>query len=282
MDCVYCEVGKTTYLTLERRAYHSWELIEKSILIAKEREDSFDFFTFTGSGEPTLNIFFREAITLAKKLISKPLAVLTNSSLVHCEDIMEALGKVEVVLPSLDAATQETFIKLNQPVSNLKIDDIIIGLKELRQRMQGKMWLEIFFVRGFNDSEEEILQLKNAVKKINPHKVQINTVVRPPAYEVANPICFEKLQRIARHIGERAEIIVEREKLERTQRKTQDLEKLERDILRYLQMRPATLEELSEAFNLPKTALEPFLEKLFSLSKIRRKKLGEKTFYVGN
>lgn len=280
MDCVYCEVGKTTFLTFERGTYHPWEKIELSIVEAKKVENFFDFFTFTGSGEPTLNVYFKEAIDLARKILSKPIAVLTNSTLIYFEDVKEALCKVDVVLPSLDVATQETFVKLNRPVPNLKIEDIIKGLEHLRQKMRGEMWLEIFLVKGFNDSEEEILRLKKVIEKINPHKIQLNTVVRPPAYPIAKPVSFEKLQKIAKYLGEKAEIIVEKEKIEKFEKPFKLRENLEEAILKYLQIRPATFEELSEVFQLSLDELKFLLEKLYSLNKVETKKLENKIFYI--
>ena len=147
MNCIYCEVGKTTNFTSERKEYYPWDLIEKSILQAKELEDNFDVLTFTGSGEPTLNINFEKAVALAKKIIKKPVAVLTNATLLYIPSVRKALTEVDIVLPSLDAGTSETFKKINKPFPQIDFKSVVENLKKLREEMKGEMWLEVLFVK---------------------------------------------------------------------------------------------------------------------------------------
>lgn len=282
MNCIYCEIGKTTNLTLERKEYYSWELIESSILHAKEKEDTFDVLTFTGSGEPTLNIHFERAVKLAKKIIKKPVAVLTNATLLDIPSIRSALAEVDIVLPSLDAGTTQTFKKINQPHPKIKLNTIIENLKKLREEMKGKMWVEILFVEGVNDSEEELKALKSAIEYINPHKVQLNTVVRPPAFKDAKPLPFEKLKEIAEFLGEKAEVIVSKERLEKVGEtlKISEKEKLKEEILKYLKRRPSPIDELCSAFGVKKEIVEDILEKLVSEGIVKEKIHEGKKFFL--
>jgi len=282
MNCIYCEVGKTTNLTLERKEYFSWDLIERSILQAKEIEDTFDVLTFTGSGEPSLNIHFEKALRLAKKIIKKPIAVLTNATLLDIPSIRSALAEVDIVLPSLDAGNPETFKKINHPHPKIELKTIIENLKKLREEMKGEMWLEILFVEGINDSEKDLKDLKSAIDYINPHKVQLNTVVRPPAFEDAKPLSFEKLKKIAEFLGERVEIIVDKERLEKAVETFKDLEKekVKEMIFNYLKRRPSTLEELSSAFKIEKEVLEEILKTFLSQDKVKEKLHEGKKFFI--
>ena len=282
MNCIYCEVGKTTHLTLERKEYYPWDLIEKSILQAKEMEDTFDVLTFTGSGEPSLNIHFEKALRLAKKIIKKPIAVLTNATLLNISSIRSALAEVDIVLPSLDAGNPETFKKINQPHPKIELKTIIENLKKLRNEMKGEMWLEILFVKGINDSEEDLKDLKLAVDYINPHKVQLNTVVRPPAYKEAKPLSFEKLKEFAEFLGEKVEIIIEKERLEKVIKTFKDLEKekIREMIFDYIKRRPSTIEELSLAFKIEKETVENILKIFISEGKVKEKLYEGKKFFV--
>lgn len=283
MNCIYCEVGKTTNLTIERKDYYPWELIEKSIFQAKELEDNFDVLTFTGSGEPSLNIHFEKAILLAKKIIKKPIAVLTNATLLHIPSVRSALAEVDIVLPSLDAGTSETFKKINHPHPEIELKTIIENLKALREEMKGEMWLEILLVEGINDSEEELKALKSAINYINPHKVQLNTVVRPPAFEGTKPVSFEKLKKIAQFLGDKAEIIVSKERLDKAKETFKDLEKekIKKEILNYIKRRPSTLEELSLALKIEKEKIKNVLEEFISEG-LAKEKLheGERFFFA--
>jgi len=282
MNCIYCEVGKTTDLTLERKEYYSWDLIEKSILQAKELEDTFDVLTFTGSGEPSLNIHFEKAIALAKKIIKKPVAVLTNATLLHISSVRKALAEVDIVLPSLDAGTPETFKKINKPLHQIEFKSVVENLKKLREEMKGEMWLEVLFVKRLNDSEEELKALKSVINYIKPHKVQLNTVVRPPAFEKAQPVSFEKLEKIAEFLGEKAEIIVHKKKLDKATKTFKNLEKekIKEKILNYIKRRPSTVEELSSALGIEKKLIKSFLIELVSEGTVKEKIHEEKTFYL--
>lgn len=280
MNCIYCEVGKTTNLTLERKDYYSWDLIEKSIWQAKDLEGNFDVFTFTGSGEPTLNIHFEKAIYLAKKVIKKPIAVLTNATLLYIPSIREALLEVDIVLPSLDAGTYETFKKINKPHPQINFNSIVENLKKLRKEMKGEMWLEVLLVKGINDSEEELKTLKSVIEDINPHKIQLNTVVRPPAFEIANPLSLEELEKIAKFLGDKAEVIVAKYPKALKDLKNLKEKNLKEEILNYIKRRPSTVEELSLAFEVEKELIKRILDKLISEGKAKEKIHEEKAFYL--
>jgi wyosine [tRNA(Phe)-imidazoG37] synthetase (radical SAM superfamily) len=275
MDCLYCEVGKTDTLTLIRAEYIPWDEIERALYLAKEREGEYDVLTFTGSGEPTLNIHFERAIYFAKSLIKKPIAVLTNSSTIHLESVRKALAEVDLVLASLDCALDKSFKLLNRPVKELKLSTIIEGLKGLREIMKGELWLEVLFVKGINDQPEDLRALKEAISKIKPHKVQLNTVVRPPAYRIAQPLTFEELERIMVFLGEGAEIITPKEKILKPLGIKEDLNE---KILDYLARRPAPLSELTAIFGENKE-FSRILEELVSAGKLKRVLHQKEIFY---
>jgi len=279
MDCLYCEVGKTITHTLLRGPYVEWEEIEKGLYTAKKREGEYEVLTFTGSGEPTLNIYFEKAVSLAKKLISKPIAVLTNSTTLPFKEIRKALSEVDFVCASLDSAREESFKLVNRPCSEVNLKEIIEGLKKLKEEMKGKLWLEILFVKGFNDKEEDLKALKKAISYIKPHKVQLNTVVRPPAYAIARPLSQEELEKIKNYLGEVAEIITPKEVKKSTSFTTPDPKDL---LLDYLARRPAPLSELFEVFkNLfnEGQVLQELLNNLEREGKIKRVLYQGEVFY---
>ncbi len=265
MDCLYCEVGKTTLLTLERAPYVPWDKIVEALKVAKELESIFDVLTLTGSGEPTLNIHFEEAVLLAKELIKKPVSVLTNSTLVNIPSVREALGQVDLVLASLDSARESSFRLVNRPVREVNLSEIIDGLKLLRDSMRGELWLEILLVKNVNDREEDLIALKRAIEYIQPHKVQLNTVVRPPAYSIARPLSFDELLKVRDFLGLPTEVITPRDISATPQVSPQSLEE---DLMDYLARRPASLSELKLVFT--EGNLLESLEKLTKEGKIQK------------
>ncbi|MCX8041116.1 MAG: radical SAM protein [Thermodesulfobacteriaceae bacterium] len=275
MDCLYCEVGKTNYLTTERQPYYPWDLIEEAIFKAKESQEIFDVLTFTGSGEPTLNLYFSKAIYLAKKHLSKPIAVLTNSSLINISEVKEALAGVDLVLASLDAGKVETFKKVNQPHPSLKLSEIVKGLKDLRKIMKGELWLEVLLVKNINDKVEELRALKELIEEISPHKIQLNTVVRPPSYEEAKALTLEELHEVALFLGEKAEVIFPKRSIKERETKGE----LEKKLINYLARRPATLKELSMALGKGESFLEKIIKNLLKERKIFEKEYKNQIFY---
>ncbi len=242
-DCLYCELGPTTKKTIKRQAYRPFEEVKKAIYERIGKGDlHFEVLTFAGSGEPTLHQDLGKLIKFAKTLTDRPICVLTNSSLVWQEEVREDLSQADLVLPSLDAARQETFELLNRPVEGLRISAIIEGLKRLRKVMSGQMWLEIMLVSGINDTQEELSFLREAVKEIDPHRVQLNTVVRPSAYPDAKALSFERLEEITKTFIPQAEVIVSKREMRKKNRPVS-----EEEIISLLKRRPCPSEEIAEA-----------------------------------
>jgi len=197
LDCVYCEVGKTTKLTLERMEYINIHKIKNELTEYFKTQPDPDYITFSGSGEPTLNIYIGEILQFIKKIKPGiPIAVLTNGTLLFDKNVREALLLADVVLPSLDSATEDVFQKINRPVKTLRIDKYIQGLVDFRKEFKGEIWLEIFVLPGFNDAENELAALNKVILKIKPESVQLNTLDRPGTLPNLKAATREELQRV--------------------------------------------------------------------------------------
>ena len=207
LDCVYCEVGTTDKRALRRREYFPAEAIIAEVEQALSAQAGIDYVSFSGSGEPTLNSKLGEIIRAVKQSTSIPVAVITNGTLLSWEDVRYDLLAADVILPSLDAVTQEVFERIDRPHPQLRIETIIEGLKEFRKEYKSQMWLEIMFAKGYNDSEDEIRMMKEVLTEIQPDKIQLNTVTRPPSESGVEPVSHERLQEIQQVFGERCEII---------------------------------------------------------------------------
>lgn len=210
-DCVYCQLGKTTVKTIERKAYIPLEgiLHELSTWLAANPAEAkeLNYITLSGAGEPTLNVNLAELIAGIQKTTSVPVAVITNSSLFADEKVRRALLSVSLVIPSLDAASQAVFERIDRPVGNIKVEDIIEGLTAFRKEFKGKIWLEVMIIKGINDTLEHARKMKEAVERIKPDKVQLNSPVRATAEEKIMPIEKNRLEKIREIIGGNCEVI---------------------------------------------------------------------------
>ena len=201
-DCVYCECGPTTLKTTERKPYVSVEaVIGELTAFLKGHPEKLDYITFSGSGEPTLNSGLGRMITEIRKITPVPVAVLTNSSLIHRPDVVSDLRLADLVVPSLDAVSDRNFRVIDRPLADARPGEIVEALVEFRKKYNGKIWLEILVIDGYNTSDEEVLLFKKAVERIRPDRIQLNTVDRSPIFDWVRPASPATLDRIAKIIG---------------------------------------------------------------------------------
>jgi wyosine [tRNA(Phe)-imidazoG37] synthetase (radical SAM superfamily) len=275
LDCIYCQLGRTPKKTVRSGEHFSYSSVLAQINKALTSGQKIDHITFSGSGEPTLNANLGKLIREIKKITDIPVAVLTNATLLTAPRVRKALQPADLVIPSLDAATQEEFIQVNRPHVSLKIDQVILGLKKFRQEFKGQIWLEIMLVKGKNDSSEHIKKLKSAVEEIQPDKIQLNTVIRPPAEKFACALSLRELERIKKILGNNCEIIADFSKRDQSpQRKN-----LEDRILSIIQRRPVTLLDISTSIGKNEEEISKYLNALIQKGFISRITHKGRTYY---
>ena len=267
LDCVYCEVGKTTSLTVERKEYVKSDEIKAELTDFFKNNPNPDFITFSGYGEPTLNNKMGEILAFIKQIKPDiPVAVLTNGTLLSDKNVRESLLLADIVLPSLDTATESVFQKINRPSSYLSIKTYIKGLVEFRTEFKGKIWLEVFILPGYNDDERELGQLKNVIQKLNPDSVQLNTLDRPGTVADVRGATRAELQRVKDlwHL-ENVEIIAASPDRKKMQAYRKDTESA---IIETISRRPCTLEDLHQILGLHLNEINKYLDVLEADKKI--------------
>ncbi len=207
-NCVYCECGRTTDHTCERREYVPTDRVIAELDDFLARAPDLDYVTFAGSGEPTLHSGIGEVIAFLKDRYPRyRVAVLTGSALLADPEVRAALMPADLVVPSLDAVSEEVFLELNRPCPGLTAGRVLEGIVTFAREFPGEIWLEVFIVPGQNDTEEELLRLKDAVAAISPDRVQVNTLDRPGTEIGVRPASRLALERIASMLGGNAEVI---------------------------------------------------------------------------
>jgi len=284
LDCVYCQVGKTTDKTLQRKEYIPIEPIITEIEQRLEEGLTADYITISGSGEPTLNEGLGELIDRIKALTSIPIAVLTNGTLLTEPAVRLACSKADVVIPSLDAADQRTFQSINRPHKKLNIKDIIEGLVKFREQYLGQIWLEVLLVQGLNTESGRIENIKKAVNKIRPDKVQLNTAVRPTAETGIKKLSNQELIDIAAKIGMNAEVIADFSDGLSTVGCQADIHKpfdsdIMQTVLSILKRRPCTLEDITATTSISSSLASKYIDELLRQKKILAEQKANKTFY---
>lgn len=209
LDCVYCQLGRTVERTVERKDFGPVEPILAELREAVARGSKADFVTIGGSGEPTLHSRLGELIDGIKEITDIPVALLTNGTLLCRQDVRDDCGKVDVAMPSLDAGDEQTFRRIDRPEPTISIENVISGLCTFRKEFTGQIWLEVFFVPSINTGPRQITHIKDAIDRIRPDKVQLNTAVRPTADPNVVKLDAEKLQDIAVRLGPGCEVVAD-------------------------------------------------------------------------
>lgn len=273
-DCIYCEVGPTTHLTLQRRPYAADAIIREVRDYFQQAHLTPDFITLAGSGEPTLNAEIKQIITAIKQISDIPVAVLTNGALLHQAEVRQALAEADVVLPSLDAAREETFHRLNRPAAGLTLAMILSGLQAFRREYRGQIWLEVMLLKGINDDEAELEALKREIAALAPDKIQLNTAVRPVAVARALPLNREEMDAIALYLGEGTEVIAASDRSSQRAPAATD-----RALVDMLARRPMTARDLAQALGMTLPQVEKRLHRLQAAGLISQDFHQQEDFY---
>lgn len=208
-NCVYCQLGRTTPITNERRDYFPAEdiLAEVQAALKGHAPGEIDYITFVGQGEPLLCASLGWLIRQVKALTDIPIALITNGSLLFRVDVRREIRPADVVMPTLDAADPQTFRRINRPWPRLNVTTIVDGLAAFRDTFDGQLWVETMLIKGLNDDPATLERIAEALNRIQPDRVQLNLPVRPPAEDWVAMPDDRAVERAIAILGSAAEII---------------------------------------------------------------------------
>ena len=189
-DCLYCELAPATTVDIQKSTIEVSQIIDS---LKKHLDEKIDVITLTANGEPTLYPYLCELIDEIDKIKNKTQTlILTNSATLIDDNVFNALLKLDQVKLSLDAVSSDIFRKIDRPHENIDIEKVVDKVKEFSKVYKGKLFIEILFVHGLNDTEDEILKLNDVLLSINSQRIDLGTIDRPPAYPVVG-ISYKEL-----------------------------------------------------------------------------------------
>lgn len=264
LNCVYCEVQQTTHLTLQREEFFPLEEIEEELDDYLCSKPKLDYITFSGAGEPTLYSRIGELVVYIKRNYPQyALALLTNGVLLPDASLRKEILPCDLILPSLDACSQQVYKRVNRPHQSLKAVDLVKGLQALRAEYKGALWLEVFIIAGVNDTDSELDCLCSAIEKIKPDKVQINSLDRPGAEDWVKAAGSKVLTRVKIHFQAQLDIPVEIiAKAHIEPEEAAIPEDIVHSISATLSRRPCTAEDLSKTLGLHINEVSKILRQL--------------------
>jgi wyosine [tRNA(Phe)-imidazoG37] synthetase (radical SAM superfamily) len=220
-SCVYCQVGRTSDMRVERRRFYDPEKIVHDVRAkvrqAREAGEAIDYLTYVPDGEPTLDIHLGREIELLRPL-GIPIAVITNASLLWHTDVREDLMQADWVSVKVDAVDERIWRRIDRPHRSLRLPAILDGVLAFAEICRGKLVTETMLVGGVNDGEAHIREMANFSARLQPDADAVGPIAylsiptRPPAEKWvhapdeaslnrAYQVLSEKVQRVEYLIG---------------------------------------------------------------------------------
>lgn len=272
-DCLYCELDK-------KKAQESMEdILDLRVLIdsvkeAIEKNPKIDVLTITANGEPTLYPYLYELISEIKLFISKDIStlILSNGSRFGDKRTQEALALFDIVKFSLDGGVDKSFSRVDRPHKNIRLQNLLNGIKEFASIYKGELVAEILLVKNVNDNEENINHIVEFLKQIKITRIDLGTIDRPPAYDV-EALDYQELNNIAKKFeGMYISLPHRKEVLPFFNQSYQ-----EDDLLDFIHRRPISLNESKNLFS-PQTL--QILHQLCEKKLIYIRKIANLEFYT--
>ncbi len=268
-DCLYCELAYAKTVSKQTEIISVEEIIVQ-LKTALKKHKNIDVITFTANGEPSLYPHLNQLINDVDKIKGDiKTLILSNGANIYHKDIQQILSKIDIVKLSLDCTSEKCFKKLDRVNNSVDCTKIVDGMVEFRNIYKKQLIIEVLFVKTLNDNDTEIEQIYKALKRINPNRIDIGTIDRPPAYNVES-ISYEKLVDIANTFNNLPVTITHKNKIVNKQAYNKD------EILTLLSRRPLTKEDVENIFD-ENTILE--LNRLIKLDKITKINNNNVIFY---
>ncbi len=275
LDCVFCQLGRTTQKTVHRREYVPTESVLAELGEWLKRDGQADYITLSGSGEPTLHSDFGKVLEFIRSKTTIPAVLLTNGTMLQLREVREAAACANVVKVSLSAWDQASYGWVNRPHKQLQFDQLVKGQKDFRAQFKGKLWMEVFLVAGMNSMPADVSKIADHAKEIGPDRIQLNTAVRPPAEDFATALSEERMQSLRHQFHPTAQIIAEFKA-----QHANHIQANQATIFSMLQRRPCTAEQIAGIFGMHLNEVSKYLGKLLRADLIQAQRERATVYYA--
>jgi len=274
-DCIFCQLGRTTHKTIQRKEYVPTDAVLAEIKHWLSTGGQADYITLSGSGEPTLHSGFGKILEFIRTNTDIPSALLTNGAMLYLPKVQQAASLASVVKVSLSAWNQASFTWMNRPPRDLRFEQLIDGQKRFRAQFNGQLWMETFLIAGMNSMPEDVKKIAAWAKEINPDRIQLNTAVRPPSENFVVPL-FEKRMSALTHLFQpEAEVIAEFNTSHHSH-----IQANQETILEMLLRRPCTAMQIADGFGMHLNEVLKYLGNLMRNHRIRAEIKTNDVYYI--
>lgn len=271
-DCLYCELAPAATINAYEQVCNPDDIVSE-LKDALTEHPNTEVITLTANGEPTLYPHLSELIDKINTIKgTKQTLILTNSATLSHQETYDTLLKLDQVKLSLDAVTPEVFRKIDRPHNDIDLDKLVSSVISFSKKFQGRLFIEILFVKGLNDTKEEITALNRVLEQIKCERIDLGTIDRPPAYPIEG-ISYETLFSISHAFNAQLPIhIASRKNIDSKPSSYTDDE-----IINTLDKRPLTEEDINLLFDVQSLKR---LKRLLENGEITLKRISSLDFYI--
>ena len=275
LDCVFCECGGTTACTALRAEHVPVDAVMAEMRAWLDAGGTADMITLAGSGEPTLHTRFGDIIRAIKAATPIPVCLLTNGTLLHLPEVRRDAMLADVVVPSLNAADEATFVRICRPCGDCTFEKHVAGLRAFAAEYKGEFWLEVFVVPGINDDVTCMRRIAALAAELKPRKIQLNTAVRPPAVESVTAAPAGTLERLAPLFTPQAEIVASHRGGGKATPAGSD-----EAVLQLLERRPGTMDDIAHGLGIAPAKAAEIVERLMGRGLVQAGQRGGEVYYT--
>lgn len=174
-NCVYCQLGDIEHQIAQRQVFVPTAQIQADLHPFSPW--NVDIVTLSGSGEPTLALNLGEIVRMVRTTTAKPVAVLTNGTLLSDVAVQSDLAIADRVAVKLDAITAQQWQRINRPISDLKLTRTLAGLKTFRQHYAGNLAVQTMLLSPWSELEQSLYIAE--MEDLAPNEIQLNIPTRP-------------------------------------------------------------------------------------------------------
>jgi wyosine [tRNA(Phe)-imidazoG37] synthetase (radical SAM superfamily) len=205
-SCLYCQLGNTTRMLVERAAFYQAEAIAQNVKDrvqqVRKKGELIDYLTFVPDGEPTLDANLGTEIELLRPLGIK-IAVITNASLIWRKDVRRDLQQADWVSLKIDTVSEETWHRINRPHRSLRLEAVLAGMLQFVADFSGELATETMLIEGINDGGEQIERTSDFLAQLKPDKAYLAVPTRPPAEKSTKAASEQAISMAHQVFGER-------------------------------------------------------------------------------
>ena len=196
-DCIFCPIGRSKNKVDSQISFNEID-VDLNELDNKIEETKAELIFINSKGEALINDKINKIISFIK---NKGLIVrlLSNGYLLGKDEYKKIANNCDELIGEIKVITEEHFQKVQRPIEGYTLDKYISNMALFNKQYKGKFIFEITIIKGYNDNEKSVNELKDIITKIKPDKVIVSRI-EEEVFKKKLGISDEELQKISKEV----------------------------------------------------------------------------------